>query len=107
LTQQALEQSAAALQLNAHLALLVPVDPCIDGIELLLDSSEATELTVELWGTGKPQNYVPHTGDYYPSTCKGFIRKPICFRLLSPTSAFLAEKAAGGSAAYILRSMTM
>ena len=49
------------LPLDAHVALLVPADPFIDGIELLLDATAATELTVELWSTGKPQNYVPHT----------------------------------------------
>jgi hypothetical protein len=170
LTRLALEQSASVLPLIAHVALLVPADPFIDGIELLLDALEATELTVELWSTGKPQNYVPHTQvtsirvavaegsqqwvkaslSWHPETAqnafiilrsnpalsvhlsarpqtgvlsfkhdaastdavdfgdmhhhqpvidwsaKAFIRKPICFRLLAPTSAFAADKAADG-----------
>ena len=36
-------------------------DPFIESIGLLLDASEATELTVGLWSSGKPQNYIPHT----------------------------------------------
>jgi hypothetical protein len=170
LTELALEQSAGIYPLETPAALLVPVDPFINGIELLVDATEATELTVELWDTGKPQNYVPHTliasvvvpvaegmkqwvtaalnwepshaqnafivlrsnhalavhlsdrpqsgvlafknnsvttstadfGDMQPDqpvidwSPKNFNRKPFCFRLLSPTSAFAAEKAADG-----------
>lgn len=169
LTQLALEESAAVMPLTAHTAVLVPADPCIEGVELLLDATEATVLTVELWSTGKPQNYVPHTQvtavqiavakgskqwikaplSWHPDTTqnafiilrsnpaltvhlsaapqsgvlsfknretadsadfgdmhhhqpvidwssKDFVRKPICFRLLSPTSAFTANKAANG-----------
>lgn len=170
LTELALEQSAGLYPLNTHVALLVPVDPFINGIALFIDATTATELTVELWNTGKPQNYVPHAlvssvvvpvsggseqwvtaalqwepehaqnafiilksnpsvsvhlssrpqsgvlsfkhdatsadtvdfGDMYHHqpvidwSPRGFLRKPICFRLLSPTSAFAAAKAADG-----------
>ncbi|MEC0230211.1 FAD-dependent oxidoreductase [Paenibacillus alba] len=170
LTQLALEQSASVVPLAAHMALLVPADPFIDGVELLVDASEATELTVELWNTGKPQNYVPEAlvtsiqvpvaqgsqqwvkaalawhPDYAqnafiilrsnpavsvhlsasPQTGvlsfkfagndqeladfgdmhhhqpvidwnqKDFVRSPLCFRLLAPTSAFSADKATDG-----------
>lgn len=170
LTELALVQSAGVYPLETHVALLVPVDPFIDGVELLLDASAATELTVELWHTGKPQNYVPHSlvtsvvvpigagaeqwvtaalkwepayaqnafiilrsnpsvsvhlsdrpqsgvlffkhiaaaeatadfGDMHHHqpvidwSQRGLVRKPICFRLLSPTSAYAAEKAADG-----------
>ncbi|MZQ85131.1 FAD-dependent oxidoreductase [Paenibacillus sp. 5J-6] len=169
LSQLAVETSASVYPLTDSVALLVPVDPHIEGIELLLDASENTELTVELWSTGKPQNYVPHTqvaavqvavsqgseqwipvplswhpdvaqnafiilrsnpalsihksdklqsgvlglkykdngnsadyGDTTPNqpvvdwTPREFNRQPICFRLLSPTSAYSADKAANG-----------
>ncbi|OPH54715.1 pyridine nucleotide-disulfide oxidoreductase [Paenibacillus ferrarius] len=170
LTQLALEQSASVMPLAAHIALLVPADPFIDGVELLVDASEATELTVELWSTGKPQNYVPEAqvtsiqipvaqgsqqwvkaalawhpdcaqnafiilrsnpavsvhlsaspqtgvlsfkfagddqeladfGDMHHHqpvvdwNQKDFVRSPLCFRLLSPTSAFTADKATDG-----------
>ncbi|MGG1518419.1 FAD-dependent oxidoreductase [Paenibacillus oryzisoli] len=169
LTQLALENSAGTLPLEKHIGLVVPADPAIDGLELLLDAAQATTLTVELWSTGKPQNYVPHTrvaaveiaieagsaqwvkadlqwqpevpqnafivvrsnpdialhvsdrpqsgvllfqynaagdtadfGDMHHTqpvidwSQRGLVRKPICFRLASPTSAFLPSKAADG-----------
>ncbi|OAS22408.1 FAD-dependent oxidoreductase [Paenibacillus oryzisoli] len=171
LTELALEHSAGVHLLETPVGLLVPVDPFINGIELLIDASAATELTVELWDTGKAQNYVPHTliasvvvpvregtnqwvnaplqwepayaqnafivlrsnsalavhlsdrpqsgvlsfknnnaattstadfGDMHPDqpvidwSAHSFRRKPLCFRLLSPTSAFGADKAADG-----------
>ncbi|KRF03805.1 pyridine nucleotide-disulfide oxidoreductase [Paenibacillus sp. Soil766] len=170
LTELALEQSAGVYPLETPVGLLVPVDPFINGLELLIDATAATELTVELWDTGKPQNYVPHTlvasvvvpvsegseqwvtaalqwepaqaqnafivlksnpalavhlsdrpqsgvlsfknntvttstadfGEMQPDqpvidwSPKNFNRKPFCFRLLSPTSAYAAEKAADG-----------
>lgn len=169
LSRLAVEKSASVHPLTDSVAIVVPVDPHIEGIELLLDASEHTELTVELWSTGKPQNYVPHTqvaavqvavsqgpeqwipvplswhpdvaqnafivlrsnpalsihksnklqsgvlglkhkdngnsadyGDTTPNqpvvdwTPREFNRQPICFRLLSPTSAYSANKAANG-----------
>ncbi len=170
LTELALEQSVGVYPLETPAGLLVPVDPFINGLELLIDATAATELTVELWDTGKPQNYVPHTliasvvvpvaegmkqwvtaamqwepehaqnafiilksnpslsvhlsdrpqsgvlsfkknavttstadfGDMHHHqpvidwSPYSFKRKPFCFRLLSPTSAFAAEKAADG-----------
>ncbi|OCT11920.1 pyridine nucleotide-disulfide oxidoreductase [Paenibacillus pectinilyticus] len=170
LTQLGLESSAGVYPLKTNLALLLPVDPFLDGLELLLDAGEDTELSVELWHTEKPQNYVPHTlvtsvvvpvtagkhqwvtaalkwepeqaqnafiviksnpalsvhvsdrpqsgvlsfkynpaptdnrdyGDMHHHqpvidwSAYDFVRKPICFRLLSPTSAYGADKAADG-----------
>lgn len=171
LTELALVHSAGVYSLKTHLGLLVPVDPFMDGIDLLVDATEDTELTVELWSTGKPQNYVPHSlvtsvvvpvtagdqqwiaaglkwepekaqnafiilksnpvlsvhqsdrpqsgvlsfkydsasfkesvdyGDMHHHqpvvdwTPHGFIRKPLCFRLHAPTSAYDAGKAADG-----------
>lgn len=61
LTKLALEQSIDTVQLSSDHGLVIPADPGIDGIELLIDAACDTELIVELWSTGKPQNYVPHT----------------------------------------------
>ncbi|WP_166356170.1 FAD-dependent oxidoreductase [Phytoactinopolyspora limicola] len=47
--------------LEADLGLIVPVDPALSGIDLLLDADEQTEVTVDIYDTAKPQNYVPHT----------------------------------------------
>jgi hypothetical protein len=46
-----------SLQLDA--GLLLPVDPEVGVIEFLVDANENTELTVELWDTGRAENYVP------------------------------------------------
>lgn len=169
LTQLALDVSRSVMPLNVNAALLLPVDPSLEGVELLLDASEATELTVELWSTGKPQNYVPHSKiasvqvavgkgaaqwvhaplSWHPDEAQNafiilkmnpvlsvhlsakpqsgvlsfkkiekddsrdfgdmhhhqpvidwngreFVRKPLCFRLLSPTYAFTADKVMNG-----------
>lgn len=39
--------------------MLFPVDPSLRGLELLVDVLEDTELAVELWETGRAENYVP------------------------------------------------
>ncbi|MEF3302907.1 FAD-dependent oxidoreductase [Paenibacillus sp. GYB003] len=48
-------------QLTSDAALLFPVDPRLDGFELLLDAGAAATVEVELWDTGRKENYVPHT----------------------------------------------
>jgi hypothetical protein len=59
LSQVALEQHVQVHPLNQDAGILLPVDPRLDGLELLVSTSESTMLTLELWGTGQPQNYVP------------------------------------------------
>ena len=170
LARLALETPAEAWPLKSDMGLLLPADPDIGGIELLVDAEDAATLTVELWDTGRGENYVPRalqasssakvgkgakqwvkldlswtpdapqnaflvikaderlslhlsdrpqTGvlafvkgpspavsadleDHQPSqpvmqwSMRPLVRKPFCFRLLSPTSAFSAEKAVDG-----------
>ena len=60
-TQLASTTSTRTHALSDDLALVVPADPGVDGIELLLTAEETAELTVDLFDTGKPQNYLPHT----------------------------------------------
>ncbi|MGM1047272.1 MAG: FAD-dependent oxidoreductase [Bacillota bacterium] len=170
LTRIALEESIGTVPLDADLGFTVPADPGINGVELLIDAVHDIELTVELWSTSKPQNYVPHTlvsackievkaGEkqwvlanlsWHPKTAqnafiivkkhadaalhqsgrplsgvlsfkhavnaqsfkdfgdmyhhqpvlewsgKDFVRKPLCFRLCSPTLGFTADKATDG-----------
>ncbi|WP_432942505.1 FAD-dependent oxidoreductase [Kribbella sp. CA-253562] len=55
----AVEVSDGTLPLAADVAMVLPVDPALDGLELLVDSCEATSLTVELHDPLKPQNYLP------------------------------------------------
>lgn len=46
-------------QLEKDLGILFPIDPALESVELLLDAARATTLEVELWHTGKGENYVP------------------------------------------------
>ncbi|QMV40653.1 FAD-dependent oxidoreductase [Cohnella cholangitidis] len=58
-TRIAVENSTRTYPLERDAALLFPVDPSLRGLELLVDVREDTELAVELWETGRPENYVP------------------------------------------------
>lgn len=55
----ALETPAEAYGLERDAGLLFPVEPSLGRLELLVDADRATELTVELWDTGRDENYVP------------------------------------------------
>jgi hypothetical protein len=59
LRRLSVEVSAGTRDLAADLAMVVPVDPGLDGLELLVDAAAATTLTVELHDPLKPQNYLP------------------------------------------------
>lgn len=47
------------LPLDADLGVVVPVDPRLDHVDVLLASTRDTVLRVHLWTTGRPQNAVP------------------------------------------------
>jgi hypothetical protein len=170
LTQLFVEKPSEAYPLAVDTGLLLPVDPELNGIDLFVDAEENTTLELELWDTGRGENYVPHTrqlatltpvakgagqfvrvnlhwkpdtpqnaflvikankwitlhlsdepqfgvlsfakgprpvvspdlGDHQPSqpvvqwNMRPFNRKPICFRLLTPTQAFAADKVIDG-----------
>ncbi|OWA26135.1 MULTISPECIES: FAD-dependent oxidoreductase [Streptomyces] len=52
----------APYPLTRDLALLLPVDPALDTVDLLVHGApdgRSRELTVELWSTGHPENAVP------------------------------------------------
>ncbi|MDQ6421214.1 FAD-dependent oxidoreductase [Paenibacillus sp. LHD-117] len=53
------EKPSAAYPLTAAVGMLIPVDPALEGFSLLLDAGRSTDLTVELWGTGRQENYIP------------------------------------------------
>lgn len=55
----AIEEAAEALPLDTDKAFLFPVSPSFSGLELLVSSLEATTIEVELWATGRGENYVP------------------------------------------------
>ncbi|WP_314146871.1 FAD-dependent oxidoreductase [uncultured Leifsonia sp.] len=45
--------------LDRDVAVVLPVDPRLDTVAFAVDAPPGTELTVELWTTGRPQNYAP------------------------------------------------
>lgn len=45
--------------LQSDAGMLFPVHPRLDKLELLADVNADTELRVEVWNTGRPENYVP------------------------------------------------
>lgn len=60
LRRLAAEMPAGRHRLDADLGLLLPVNPRLECVELLLDAEAPTTLEVGLWDTGRPENYVPH-----------------------------------------------
>ena len=93
LTRPALEVSSGTLPLTADLGMVVPVDPALDGFELLVDSSGGS-LMVELHDPVKPQNYLPAqlidscTVDV-PAGEKRWIQIPLAWRPSAPSNAFV------------------
>ncbi|WP_193105183.1 FAD-dependent oxidoreductase [Brachybacterium sp. FME24] len=53
--------SAGLHHLDHDLGLVVPVDPNLDGMEILVDAVQDTELALELHSVSRPQNYLPDT----------------------------------------------
>lgn len=51
----------ARYRLKSDVALLFAVEPRLESFELLLDADAETVVEVELWDTGRKENYVPHT----------------------------------------------
>ncbi|WP_340022326.1 FAD-dependent oxidoreductase [Paenibacillus sp. FSL K6-1096] len=92
------EASAFSVPLTNNIGITVPVDPELDGIELLIDAAEAGELTVELWETGRPENYVPHTLIQSASAPvqtgpAQWVKLPLQWKPETPRNAFLVVKA--------------
>jgi hypothetical protein len=58
-TGGATARPAATFPLDRDVALVIPVEPRLDDITFRADASADTTVSVELWGTGKPQNYAP------------------------------------------------
>lgn len=54
-TETALERHP----LEGDLGLVLPVDPALETLEVLVDAVADTELVIEVHDTGRPQNYVP------------------------------------------------
>ncbi|MEK4512214.1 FAD-dependent oxidoreductase [Paenibacillus sp. FSL K6-2524] len=98
LTQLAVEKPAESYRLVSDISLLLPVDPELTGIDLFVDAAENTTLELELWDTGRGENYVPHTIQTTASTpvTKGagqWVRLLLHWKPDTPQNAFLIVKA--------------
>lgn len=94
----AVEHPAFSVPLTTDIGITLPVDPLLDGIELLIDASEAAELTVQLWETGRPENYVPyaHLQSVSASVNSGaqqWVKLNLRWQPETPRNAFLIIKA--------------
>jgi len=58
------DADSVAHSLDHDLGIVVPVHPRLDTVDLLLRAGTDTELTIELWSTGRPQNVVPEHLEY-------------------------------------------
>jgi hypothetical protein len=56
----AVTQTSESFPLSNDVGLLLPIDSEMTKIAFLLDASVSTKLEVELWDTGKLENYVPY-----------------------------------------------
>ena len=55
----AIERSDDCLPLTQDIGWIIPVDPAMDGISLLIDAKADTVVEARIYATGKKQNYVP------------------------------------------------
>jgi len=88
------ERADQAYGLNNPIGILIPVDPRLDGMELLLDAVEDTQLTVELWSTGKKENYIPshlitEWSIQVAAGSKQWVHVPIEWQPDEPSNAFI------------------
>lgn len=84
----------SAYRLERDVAILFPVEPAMQGLELLVDASGDTRLAVELWDTGRPENYVPCTkvAEAEAAVSKGeaqWISLPLAWAADTPQNAFV------------------
>jgi len=56
----AVDQANEAFELATDVGLILPADPKLEKLELLLDASRDTTVEVQVWDTGKAENYIPH-----------------------------------------------
>ncbi|MBB3126628.1 hypothetical protein FHS19_001282 [Paenibacillus rhizosphaerae] len=84
----------SACRLERDAAILFPVEPAVEGLELLVNASEDTRLAVELWDTGRPENYIPcsKVAEAEAVVSKGeaqWVTLPLAWAPESPQNAFV------------------
>ncbi|MFF9348933.1 FAD-dependent oxidoreductase [Streptomyces sp. NPDC014734] len=95
-----------SVPLDSDLGVVLPVDPCLDGFELLVDAETATALRVELWDTVRGENAVPvrlldtRTVDVTAGKLQ-WIEVPLAWRPEEPRNAVVVVRAAEGVALHL------
>ncbi|WP_147915579.1 FAD-dependent oxidoreductase [Ruania zhangjianzhongii] len=84
--------------LTDHLAIVLPADPAVADLEVLLDAAADTELVVEVHEVRRPQNYVPHrkVGTVTVKVAAGekqWVTLPLDWDLEDPQNAFVVLRA--------------
>ncbi|MBB5790528.1 FAD-dependent oxidoreductase [Jiangella mangrovi] len=92
--------------LEADAGLVLPVDPSLPVLELLVDAAADTSLTVELYDPGPGQNYVPRhlvtTATVpVPAGSKQWVRFDLDWSPSTPRNAFVLVPAVPGVALYV------
>lgn len=93
----AIERSDETQELAEDFGILFPVDR-LQGLELLVDAAEAAEMVVELWSTGRAENYVPHrlecgSAAHVQAGERQWVRFDLAWTPEQPQNAFVIVKA--------------
>ncbi|MBH0164220.1 FAD-dependent oxidoreductase [Fictibacillus sp. 7GRE50] len=94
LTNLSLPLSKQTMQLTNDVAFIVPANPKITKVDLLVDAKEDTEIKVELWDTGRLENYI--SGEQHASDTvhvsrgeKNWVTAELPWTPDSPQNAFI------------------
>ncbi|KRL41217.1 FAD-dependent oxidoreductase [Lacticaseibacillus manihotivorans] len=79
--------------LDQDVAFLFPVDPAVHGFDLRVQAKTASQLTVEAYTTGKPENYIPadliETFNVPVSSTDQWVNVPLNFTPDTPQNVFI------------------
>ncbi|QGQ95593.1 FAD-dependent oxidoreductase [Paenibacillus psychroresistens] len=97
----AVTQASEAFLLSNDIGLLLPISSEISKIAFLIDASAETKLEVELWDTGRFENYVPHQLQVQASVDvnvaeKQWVELDLAWKTATPQNAFIIIKANKG-----------
>ena len=97
-TPETAAAAAAPHTLTDDLGIVVPVHPRLDTTELLLGAEADTQVTVEVWSTGRPQNIVPAVLEHrtvidVPAGGPSWVRAETPFAPEDPQNAIIVLRA--------------
>jgi hypothetical protein len=100
------EDAVTPWPLTADAGLVLPVDPALPGLELLVDAARDTSLTVEVYDPGPGQNYVPRslvTTATVPVAAgsKQWVRFDLDWAPATPRNAFVLVQASSSAGLYV------